>query len=70
MIDLSTRRPREVARAARAFAAQADPDDPFGHRKLTAEAKAGNPYVLKKLARRGLVFDRYGIHAAPQRTVL
>jgi hypothetical protein len=50
-----------VRRAARAFAL-IEARDPFGHRKLTDEARAGNPYVLAKLAARGLRWDdRHGI---------
>jgi hypothetical protein len=45
-----------VRRAARAFAL-IEARDPFGHRKLTDEARAGNPYVLAKLAARGLTYD-------------
>lgn len=47
-----------VRRAARAFAA-IEARDPFGHRKLTDEARAGNPYVLAKLASRGLRYDSW-----------
>lgn len=52
-LDLTTRRPREVARAQRVLAAQAS-RDPFGHRKLVAELRAGNPYLVALMARRGL----------------
>lgn len=57
MLDLTTRRPAEVARAQRVFAAHADRGDAFGHIKLKRECEAGNPYVLGKLARMGLVYD-------------
>jgi hypothetical protein len=54
-IDLTARRPGEVARAHRAFAAQAA-RDPFGHIKLRAELAHGNPYALAKLAALGLEY--------------
>lgn len=55
-LDLTTRRPREAMRAQRAFASHADPGDAFGHRKLHAELKAGNPFAHALLARRGLTY--------------
>jgi|1186.fasta_scaffold108916_5 hypothetical protein len=58
MIDLTTRRTGEVARAQRALAAHADRTDAFGHIKLKRELAAGNPYALAKLARLGLTYDQ------------
>lgn len=54
-MPLTTRRSREVARAQRAFRACAE-RDPFGHRKLLDELRAGNPYALARLERMGLEY--------------
>lgn len=56
MIDLSKRRPGEVARAQRVFKLHAE-RDPFGHIKLRAELEAGNPYALRKLQMKGYTWD-------------
>lgn len=55
-LRLDLKRPGEVARAQRVFAA-IDARDPFGHRNLKRECAMANPYVLVKLARRGLIYD-------------
>lgn len=64
MIDLTTRRTGEVARAQRALSAIAA-RDPFGHIKFKRELKAGNPYAHAKLARMGLVY-RHGLIGKPE----
>ena len=55
MASVNTR-PGQVARAQRAFAAKAA-RDPFGHRKVVAELRAGNPYAHVLLARHGCRYD-------------
>lgn len=64
MIDLTTRRPGEVTRAQRAFAAHLDRSDAFGHIKLKRELAAGNPYALAKLERMGLGY-KHGLIGDP-----
>jgi hypothetical protein len=56
MLDLTTRRRGEVARAQRVLARQADRADAFGHIALKRELAAGNPYLRAKLARMGLEY--------------
>lgn len=64
MIVTEGKRAGMVRRAATLFDAQKRRADPFAHRKLTDEARAGNPYVLAKLNGLGLHWDpRYGICA-------
>ena len=46
----------QVTRAQRAFAAKAA-GDPFGHRKVVEQLRAGNPYAHALLANRGCRYD-------------